>query len=572
AIENERDEERDDGALPQLPGGYLSLLHLDEQGRPSDCQAPRRIELAGQAAVAGEDPEPEFVDINGANQAALTLQENNHLVVVDLASGELTLSKSAGAIDLSGIPTAEGSLAADGELDDVRREPDAVGWLDESRFVTANEGDYRGGSRSFAIFNRQGEVEYDSGNALERLALEHGSYPAKRAAKKGAEPEGIEVWKARDLFFVGMERAAAVAVYRDRGPGQAPEFVQWLPTGVGPEGLLAIPQRDLFVVAAEEDDAEAGLRSTVSIYRWSDDTKPPALIGSNDNGEPIGFGALSGLAADPDAPGRFWAVSDSVYPDARLYRLDARSQPARITSVTRLKTAEGVATGLDLEGVAPRQAGGVWVASEGKPDAGQPNEVLGVDADGNIVERFALPAAIAERMGRHGFEGVARLPGNDERLAVIFQRSLEGESGQARLGLLSPQTGEWRFAAVALHDPTSPAGGWVGFSEITPLDDGRLALIERDNQGGERASLKRVVAVSLDGVEPVSAGQAPPRIETAPLVDLLPALAADHGWVTDKPEGMAPLADGGLLVVTDNDGVDDSISQTYLIRLVPAGH
>lgn len=568
AIENERDEDHNDGALPQLPVGFLSVLRLNTQGRPSDCETPTRIDLTGQAAVAGEDPEPEFVDINDKDQVVLTLQENNHLIVADLTSGELILSTHAGTVDLDGIPTEEGRLNADGELKDVPREPDAVGWLDDSRFVTANEGDYQGGSRGFTIFNRDGEIEYDSGNALERLALTYGSYPAKRAHKKGAEPEGIEVWGERGLFFVGLERAAAVAVYRDRGPGQAPEFVQWLPTGVGPEGLLAIPQRDLFVIAAEEDDPEAGLRSTVSLYRWSDSVGEPALIGEDADGQPIGFGALSGLAADPGAVDRFWAVSDNFYPEARLYRLDARRQPARIIAVTILKTADGGPIDLDLEGVAPRRAGGVWVASEGKPDAGRANEILGVAADGTIVERFTLPASVAERMGNYGFEGVARLSQDGkERLAVIFQRPLEGEADQARLGLLNPETGEWRFVAVAMQAPTSPAGGWVGFSEIIPLADGRLALIERDNQSGERASLKRVVTISLDGVEPVAADQAPPRLTTQPLMDLLPVLAGDHGMVVDKPEGMGQLADGRLLVVTDNDGVDDSISQTYLLRL-----
>jgi hypothetical protein len=42
AIENERDEEMNDGVIPQLPAGYLAILELDGEGRPTNCNAPRR--------------------------------------------------------------------------------------------------------------------------------------------------------------------------------------------------------------------------------------------------------------------------------------------------------------------------------------------------------------------------------------------------------------------------------------------------------------------------------------------------------------------------------------------------
>ena len=38
-------------------------------------------------------------------------------------------------------------------------------WIDDDRFVTANEGDWKGGSRGFTIFNKDGTVDYDSGTA-----------------------------------------------------------------------------------------------------------------------------------------------------------------------------------------------------------------------------------------------------------------------------------------------------------------------------------------------------------------------------------------------------------------------
>lgn len=575
AVENERDEDHNDGKLPQLPAGDLVLFDLAEDGSPSNCDAARHVDLTGLASIAADDPEPEFVDINSAGQVAVTLQENNHIVIVDGASGSIVNDFSAGSVDLEQIPTEQGSLTANGQLGDLAREPDAVGWLDEQRLVTANEGDYLGGSRGFTIFTADGQVAWDSGNTLEQLALEHGAYPAGRAGKKGAEPEGVEIWKERGLILVGLERAASVAVYRDGGAGQAPEFLQWLFTGVGPEGLLAIPQRDLFVVAAEEDDPEGGLRSTVSLYQWQEQTASVDITGTDDNGEAIGFGAISGLTIATD--GTAYAVSDSAYPEARLYQLDPNTIPARITSVTAISEDGAPAEGLDLEGVAPRAEGGVWLVSEGNPEQGRANEVIGVDSNGNIVERFTLPASIAERMTRFGFEGITALSSTSdtsqegstpqaERLAVIFQRPLADEAGSTRLGLLDPDSGEWQFVAVALSEPRSDAGGWVGFSEITALEDGRLALLERDNQVGERAALKRVVSISLEDATAVSAEQAPPVLSTSEVIDLRPALAVDHGVIVDKPEAMAAIGNE-LMVITDNDGVDDSISRTQLLSL-----
>jgi DNA-binding beta-propeller fold protein YncE len=87
-IENERDEDQDGGLLPQLPAGFLQILDL--AGQPNRWSL-RKVELTGLADFAPSDPELEFVDINGRNQAVITLQENNHLVIVDLRTGRVPL-------------------------------------------------------------------------------------------------------------------------------------------------------------------------------------------------------------------------------------------------------------------------------------------------------------------------------------------------------------------------------------------------------------------------------------------------------------------------------------------------
>ncbi|MGE0624124.1 MAG: hypothetical protein AB7I04_05225 [Pseudomonadales bacterium] len=85
-IENERNEDLDDGLLPQYPSG--TLLIVDLKG-PADGWAIHEADLTDVAlnAFEGSDLEPEFVDINDANLAVVTFQENNHLAVVDILTG-----------------------------------------------------------------------------------------------------------------------------------------------------------------------------------------------------------------------------------------------------------------------------------------------------------------------------------------------------------------------------------------------------------------------------------------------------------------------------------------------------
>ena len=194
AIENERDEDLNDGVIPQMPAGHLAIFDLDEKGQPTNCDSVRIVDMTGLAEVAGTDPEPEFVSINSKNEAVVTLQENNHIAIVDLASGKVVSSFSAGVATAENVPVSKARMSdASGSTVDVRREPDAVAWIDDDRFVTANEGDYEGGSRGFTIWNKSGEILFDSGAQMEHLGMAHGHYPAKRASKKGTEPEGVAV-------------------------------------------------------------------------------------------------------------------------------------------------------------------------------------------------------------------------------------------------------------------------------------------------------------------------------------------------------------------------------------------
>ncbi len=569
AIENERDEDLNDGIIPQLPAGALVLVDLMETGAP-DCASLRTVDLTGLAEVAPEDPEPEFVDINGQGHVLVTLQENNHLVIVDGAAGEVVAHFSAGAVDLADVDVEEeGAIRFTGALEGVKREPDAAKWLDDERFVMANEGDYEGGSRGFTIMSSSGEVLYESGMSFEYAVARLGHYPDERSGNKGVEPEGLEVGVFGDetLMFVLAERASVVGVYRDTGG--APELVQILPAGLGPEGAVAIPARDLLVVANEEDLVEdGGVRSHVMIYeRQAAAAVYPTIMSTVDAaGLPLGWGALSGLAAHPAAPGVLYAVTDSFYAaNPQILTIDTATTPALITSAVTVSRDGEPVPYLDLEGIAALPDGTFWLASEGRTDRDRPHVILHVDATGTVVEEVAIPEALAAHEIRFGFEGITAVgEGDDLQLWMAVQREWQDDpAGTVKLVAYTPATGEWG----GVRYPLEPKGaGWVGLSEITAVGD-TVYIVERDNQIGDAAVLKKLFAVPTAEMKAAPLGGELPVVAKTEVLDLVPHLAAFHGYVQDKVEGFAVDAAGNAFAVTDNDGVDDASGETLFLRL-----
>ncbi|WP_068316824.1 esterase-like activity of phytase family protein [Polycladidibacter hongkongensis] len=571
AIENERDEDLNDGVIPQAPAGHLSVFQLDSDGKPVNCDSATTVPMTGLAEIAPSDPEPEFVAINDDNIAVVTLQENNHIALVDLATSKVIKHFSAGTASLAAVPAKKARMSdASGDLKDVRREPDAVAWIDNERFVTANEGDYKGGSRGFTIWNKDGSVSYDSGALMEHLGMSHGHYPSKRAHKKGTEPEGVATgsFDGEKLIFVNSERGNFVAVFKDTGA--APQFRQFLPTHIAPEGLLALPKRGLFVVANEKDEAEEGVRAHVGVYRFGAAASAyPQLISEIDPATeaPIGWGAISGMVGDSLDANKIYAVSDSFYDAARIFQIDVSANPARITS--KVDLSGGAQKRYDLEGIALAADGGFWLSSEGHPKKGLKHLLIKTSAQGVVQEEIELPASLVEQAQRFSLEGVTTANINGApQVIVAFQREWKDDTkGQTKLGFYNPATKEWTFALYPLYAPASPAGGWVGLSEVTSLGDSRLAIIERDNKGGEDAAIKQVTVVDLAGIMPKPHGATLPVLEKVLALDLLPTMAAGNGWTPDKVEGLAITADGRVLVSTDNDGVDDANGESLFFDI-----
>lgn len=266
AIENERDEDLVvdgvEGGLPQAPAGFLAVVDL--QGSPARWTADR-VELTGlRGALYPQDPEPEYVDINRKGIAAVTLQENNAVALVDLERRRVVTSFSAGTVTRSDADTVDdGTVSFDDTLT-APREPDAVQWTLDGNLVTADEGDLAAepsGGRGWTVFSPTGGSVFTSGASAEQALAAVGRYPDGRSDDKGAEFEGAEVASLRgtDYAFIGSERGDSVLVYDFRDEAR-PELLQVLPTGSAPEGLLAVQRQQLFLTSNEDD-------GTISIFR-----------------------------------------------------------------------------------------------------------------------------------------------------------------------------------------------------------------------------------------------------------------------------------------------------------------
>jgi hypothetical protein len=546
------------------------------------------------------------------------------VAIVDLRTRTVVGGFDAGAVDLVDIDNVEDDLIIfQDDLDDVVREPDAIAWVGQN-VATANEGDLFGGSRGFSIFEQDGTVLYDAASTFDELARDIGHYPDNRSENKGSEPESIayDRYDGVGHLFVGSERGSFVGVYLGAEDGDA-ELHQVLPAGLGPEGLLTIPERDLLVVSSEVDDPTFGVRATITIYGYGA-TAPayPEVVSADDEAlvdDGVGWSAMSGMVATGDGATAL-AVWDSFYAESKVFTLDLGVTPAEVVDhVTITKDDEPV--GYDLEGIALDGAGGFWVASEGAVSGDlstSPNLLIHLNSDFEVTEEIELPEEVGlcrqamidevpedpddpgqpdrdseeytkARNLRFGFEGVTVDAGGD--VVVAQQRgwefdeldvtlsdgstfacenlstdngSGEGDVGVTRVWTYTPGSDTWTSTGYEL-DPRPENAAWVGLSEVTFVPDGgdgSFVFIERDNRTGVWATIK-----TLTHVDTAAFGDGNIAEGEQEVYDLLGDMKATNGWISDKPEGTAILPDGTTFVITDNDGVDDWSGETQLLRL-----
>jgi hypothetical protein len=292
------------------------------------------------------------------------------------------------------------------------------------------------------------------------------------------------------------------------------------------------------------------------IYEYQDAPAAYPQLTSAGADSLIGWGAISGMAAGDN--GILYAVNDSFYGyQPTIFTIDTTQTPARITSALEVTRGGFPAQKMDMEGIALDGNGGFWIASEGRTDRLVPHALYHVNADGVIQQEISLPAELLAVEKRFGFEGITRV-GNTLWMAV--QREW-GDDPDHHVKLVSYNfdTEEWG----AVHYPkAAPEKGWVGLSEIVAHGD-YVYVVERDNQIGADATIKKVYRIPADQMVPAALGGPLPVVTKEEVRDLIPDLAAHGGFVVDKVEGLAIFEDGTVFVSTDNDGVDDSSGESF---------
>ncbi|MEM8632295.1 MAG: esterase-like activity of phytase family protein [Pseudomonadota bacterium] len=561
AIENERDEDLGDGRTGQMPAGFLTMIDLADN--TALCDTLKTVDLTGRAGVSPEDPEPEYVSINSLGETVVTLQENNHMVVV-ARDGTIVSDFSAGGVDLDGIDTVDeraAILLTDSQPGRLR-EPDAVAWIDDDHFATANEGDMDGGSRGWTIFNKDGTVVYESGPSFEHAMIQIGHYPDRRSDAKGVEPESVtfDIFGGIPMVFVGSERGSIVGVY-DVSDLANPVLKQMLPSGIGPEGYVTIPERNLLISANEVDGLENGAaRAHVMIYEYAEGPASYPHLTSAGMDEIVGWGANSGMVAGEGST--IYFVNDSFYGhQPTIFTVDVSQTPAQITNALPATRAGNPAQKIDMEGITLDGEGGFWVASEGRTDRVIPHALYHIGADGEIKSEVGLPPELMAVERRFGFEGITKV---GDTLWMAVQREWgDDPDNHVKLVAYNTETGDW---GAVRYQKAEPETGWVGLSEITAFGD-YVYVIERDNQIGSAAVTKKVYRIPASEMVPAALGGDLPVVSKELVRDLLPDLTSTGGYVLDKVEGLAILSDGTAWISTDNDGVDDHSGETMLFSI-----
>jgi hypothetical protein len=275
--------------------------------------------IFGPGATVAQDMEPEYITVSADGKTAyVTLQENNAMAIVDIASAKVTAIKPFGYKDhsLAGngldasdkdsainiktwpvlgmyLPDAIASYSVGGQTylitaNEGDARADWPGYSEESRVkdlalspalealktdaqlgrltVTKSQGAVNGvyeklyayGTRSFSIWNAQGQQVFDSGDQLEQLtkdlpqakfnASHAGNAQDDRSDNKGPEPEGVIVaqFGQKHYAFIGLERVGGVMVYDVSNPTR-PVYETYINTrsgatgDLGPEGMHFVP-------------------------------------------------------------------------------------------------------------------------------------------------------------------------------------------------------------------------------------------------------------------------------------------------------------------------------------------
>ncbi len=325
-------------------------------------------------------------------------------------------------------------------------------------------------------------------------------------------------------------------------------------------------------------------------YVVQDSDRDPALVAVFGLGDPAGPKLLEPLQiTDPQGliAGTFAAAQARVLDASGL----PRTEPPKPRAAQQLSLdMEGIAActeGVKLDTESPGPLGygrEFWVVCEGKGHLvdgrtvegkgafRRPNLLLKLAPDGTrrslmVRSVFELPGEIARHQETYGLEGVASGPKG--HVYVAFQRGWPragDPKGFTRVGRFNPDDQSWAFAHYPLDryaqnapGPKSPKSSdeeaWVGVSELSRAPDGRLLVLERDNQRGDLARVQRIYAVDVGAMDFRGAGPLP-VLKKELVYDIIDNGVRDprYGVSIRKPEALGVLGAHQLLLLADDDG------------------
>jgi len=156
----------------------------------------------------------------------------------------------------------------------------------------------------------------------------------------------------------------------------------------------------------------------------------------------------------------------------------------------------------------------------------------------------------------------------NEIVWVAIQREWKDDAaGFVKIGRYEVAKKAWTFARYPLDTVESPAGGWVGLSEITALPSGELLIVERDNQLALEARIKRLYVIDPRKVTFAAYGSELPTLQKTLFADVLEDLDDHSISVPDKLESVGLTKDGRVFLATDNDGLDENYGETLFFEL-----
>jgi len=331
------------------------------------------------------DVQPEFVDISPQNKAAVTMQENNGVGILDLATRTWNDIWSTGSVTFSADNTADATpqLVFNATVTETR-DPDAIKWFaNGTRLITANEGEAAnadnvdvtpiGGTRGYTIWTPSGNVVADTADVYDKQLADFGFVSDNRSNSKGIEPEGLDVatFDGTEYAFVNNERGFSFSMINLSNPAN-PVFQGVAGTGEEPEGIVALPGKR-YVITANEVGGQFSMAKVVERDTLS--AERVLLKGTN-----APFFNATGAGAGPSGSVLF---TDQNKPN---YIRQATLGAAGYAPFTNLVTVDAALAAGTLHDVAPAPGGGYWAAVQGFGTV----DLVRLNANGSVASSHTL--------------------------------------------------------------------------------------------------------------------------------------------------------------------------------------